>query len=188
MTVHGCLQVVSTLLNAAFTLHVSVSVYIVTRHTAAHPSSKTFYGCLHGRRAAVMRTRMEREDRMMWQQRKYITVVWPWKRSLTWSSYTPVWQGGFALNWVTREHTHTWNSKKEHALSYTHTHMHTHRLWFCSHEWVGCDRAGNMTQVKENISLGYFRCSKRASLKCVRMKMQVCVCALVMENIHCDVL
>lgn len=72
LTVHkvnGRPQFASTLFNAAFALYVSVSVYIVRRQAAAHPSSKTFYGCLHGRRAAVMRTRMEREECTMAQRR-----------------------------------------------------------------------------------------------------------------------
>ena len=41
MTVWGCLPVVSTLFNIAFALYVSMSVYVVTRHTAAHPSPKS---------------------------------------------------------------------------------------------------------------------------------------------------
>lgn len=41
MTVCSRLQIVSTLLKAAFARYVSVIVYVVTRHTAAHPSPKS---------------------------------------------------------------------------------------------------------------------------------------------------
>lgn len=63
MTVYGCLRVVSTLFNAAFALYVSMSVYVVARHTAAHPSPKSILwvsvwaqGCSDGDRDGEGRT------------------------------------------------------------------------------------------------------------------------------------
>lgn len=84
------------------------------------PLLKAFYGCLYGRRAAVTGTGMERGDRAMVQRTRTVEMEWSW--SLPWPSYTWVWQGGFALNWVTGEHTHTWNSKKKNMLFDAHTH------------------------------------------------------------------
>lgn len=83
------------------------------------------------------------------------------------------------------EHIHTWNSKKEHALCYTHTHTLVHVLMSA---WDVMWCTGNMTRVKENISFGHFRCSKRPSCGVCYVRACKCVTALVMENIHCDVL
>lgn len=68
------LQVVSTSFNAAFAPCVNVSV--VTRHTLQLiPLLKAFYGCLHGRRAAVTGTRMGKEERAM---EEYICICGRW--------------------------------------------------------------------------------------------------------------
>lgn len=100
------------------------------RSYQAHCSSslKAFYGCLYGRRAAVTGTGMERGEHAMVQLRK--TLVQPWEWSLPWPSFTLAWQGGFALNWVTGEHTHTWNSNKRTCSCYTHT-----LVYVCMSEW-----------------------------------------------------
>lgn len=62
-------------------------------------------------------------------------------------------------------------AKKNMRTSYTHT--HTDFDFSPMSEWDASDRASNMTQVKENISLGYFRCCRRAGLEYVRVRMRL---------------
>ncbi len=130
-------------------------------------------GVCMGCRAAVTGTGMERGECAMVQLRK--TWAQPREWSLPWPWNTVAWQGGFALNWVTREHTHTWNSNKR-------TCCLSDALFGLCAEWVGCNYTGNMTQAEENISLGYFKCSKRANVKCLCVCMQVCDCACFGEH------
>lgn len=104
--------------------YVSGSVYVVTRHTAVHPSPKSILwvsvweqGCTAGVTDAKTTCggTIQKDSRVVVIVKRTVAFVHSSKA------------GRFALNWVTGECIHIWNSKKEHALCYACT------LWFmCS--------------------------------------------------------
>lgn len=107
LTVYNYLQVVSTLFSAAFALHVSVSVYVVTRHTAAHPSPKSVLwvsvwaqGCSDGDRDGERRTcdgTTEKDKSTAVIVKPTVALVHSWQHG----------KAALPLNWVTRDDTHT---------------------------------------------------------------------------------